>query len=96
MGTYEPPCSEAGSLITPGQEEFIAPGVRGYAIQQGETVYIPLIIAENEGSGEVGKFLDSLSRRCVIPNVTSPRLAAMLMRRGFAPTYDEGVDIWKR
>jgi hypothetical protein len=94
--SYEPPCTEVGKELIPGQEDVIAPGVLGYAIQQGETIFIPLIIAENEGSGDVGRFLDSLSGRCVVPCVTSPRLAAMLIRRGFSPEFDGGVDIWKR
>ena len=94
-GMYEPPLSEEGSLCTIGQEPELAPGVRGYALPVGDKIFIPLIIADHEGSGKVGQFLDSLSPRCVIPNVTSPRLAGMLARRGWVPRFDE-VDLWSR
>ena len=94
---YEPPCTEAGSPLIPGQEPVLAPGVRGYAILDKETIYIPLIVADKEGSGDVGRFLDSLSPRCVIPNLTSSRLKGMLLRRGWACSYDnDNVDIWQR
>jgi hypothetical protein len=95
-GTYEPPCSEEGSILIPGQEDLLAPGVRGYALRARGLIYIPLIIAEKEGSGDVGRFLDSLSPNCVIPTVTSPRLGGMLIRRGFAPTHDGETDVWRR
>jgi hypothetical protein len=96
-GNYEPPLSRENSPLIPGQEELIAPGVRGYAIL-GETgkINIPLVIAEREGSGDVGRFIDSLSSRCVFPCVISLRLALMLFRRGFAPRFDGEVDIWER
>jgi hypothetical protein len=98
---YEPPVVKVGSPLIPGQEGSLAPGVRGYAVLDGDVIAIPLIIAETEGSGAVGKFLDSLSPRCVIPCVTSPRLMGMLARRGWIPTWEkqdsgEEVDIWKR
>jgi hypothetical protein len=93
---YEPPLSKEGSPLIPGQEGLLAPGVRGYAILADGKICIPLIIAEREGSGDVGRFLDSLSPRCVVPNVTSPRLAGMLMRRGFAPRHNDLVDVWER
>lgn len=94
--SYEPPCIEEGSEIVFGQESILAPGVSGYAIHSDGTVFIPLISADKEGSGDVGRFLDSLSPRCVIPNVTSNRLKGMLERRGFSPEYNGEVDIWKR
>jgi hypothetical protein len=93
---YEPPCTKAGSPLIPGNEGRLAVGVRGYAIKEGEVIYIPLICAEKEGSGDVGRFLDSLSPRCVVPNVTSPRLRGMLERRGWTSEHDGEVDIWKR
>lgn len=95
-GNYEPPLSQEGAVLIPGQEEEIGPGVMGYALAVKGKIYIPLIIAEKEGSGDVGRFLDSLSSRCVIPSVFSPRLAGMLLRRGFAPRREDGCDIWER
>lgn len=95
-GSYEPPCTKAGSPLIPGNEGQLAPGVRGYAILERWTIYIPLIYAEKEGSGDVGRFLDSLGSRCVVPNVTSARLRGMLERRNFAPEYRGEVDIWRR
>lgn len=92
---YEPPLSEMGSSCVPGEEELIAPGVRGYAVESKGKIGIPLIIAEKEGNGDVGRFLDSLSPRCVIPSVTSPRLMGMLARRGWIPAFEE-TDIWSK
>ena len=96
-GNYEPPLSVEGSPCLPGQEELLAPGVRGYAlVSETGKINIPMIIAEIEGSGDVGRFLDSLSSRCVIPNVISLRLMLMLFRRGFAPRFDGEIDFWER
>jgi hypothetical protein len=96
IGNYEPPTVVAGTPCTFGGEGLLAAGVRGYAIEENGRIFIPLIIAEHEGNGDVGRFLDSLSPRCVIPNLTSPRLMGMLSRRGFIPDWSEGVDIWSK
>lgn len=61
----------------------LAPGVRGFAEYRGDEIYIPLIVAEVKGNGDVGRFLDGLTPRCVIIEVTSPRLEEMLKRRGW-------------
>lgn len=96
MGTYEPPCTEEGTELIPGKEEYLAPGVLGYAILKDNRILIPLIYAKKEGTGDVGRFLDSLSPRCVIPNVTSPRLMGMLARRGYLPVFGGEVICWER
>jgi hypothetical protein len=101
-GTYEPPPSRLGAILIPGREPWLAPGVRGYAVEHRGRIYIPLIAAEKEGSGDVGRFLDSLSPRCVFSCVTSERLRGMLERRGFAMTLEqdffggEPVDVWRK
>ena len=68
-------------------------------------LYVPIIEAERPGSGDVGRYLDSLprDRRVVIPNVMSERLAGMLERRGFTLTtewapapFEEWVPVWER
>lgn len=83
----------------------LAPGVRGYTVDMGEQgLYIPLIDAEAPGSGDVGRYLDSLpkDRRVVVPNVISARLAGMLDRRGFvvvqewAEQFGEYVECYVR
>lgn len=83
----------------------LAPGVRGYTVDLGERgLYVPLIEAENPGSGDVGRYLDSLprDRRVVVPNVVSARLLGMLQRRGFsavmewAEDFGEFVECWER
>lgn len=80
--------------------DLLAPGVRGYAIENDGLIYIPLINAETEGAGDVGRFLDSLSPRCLIVNVTSRRLKGMLERRGWTCkmeiTQDGPVDLWSK
>ncbi|HEY7195468.1 MAG TPA: hypothetical protein VH439_17125 [Gemmatimonadales bacterium] len=98
---YEPPCSPARTLMIRGREPLLAPGVRGYAFRVRDRIEIPIIIAEHEGSGDVGRFLDSLSPRCVIPCVISYRLIYMLARRGWAPNFEPDedggeIDVWVR
>ena len=79
----------------------LAHGVRGYAIKHKGSVYIPLIEAITPGSGDVGRFLDSLPgdfKQVKIPNVMSPQLRGMLERRGFRLSWEypqgEKVDVW--
>jgi hypothetical protein len=88
---------EDPNLIEIGNEPFIAPGVRGYTVDNGRKgLYVPLVIAENEGSGDVGRYLDSLpkDRRVVFPNVLSKRLVGMLSRRGFTRGSEWGGEMW--
>lgn len=61
----------------------LAPGVLGFAFMRDNEIHIPVVVAVTEGSGDVGRFLDSLSERCVVVSVVSTRLAGMLERRGF-------------
>jgi hypothetical protein len=95
---YEPPLSEQ----PPGLKAWcagvlpLAPGVFGYAYMEGEEIWIPLIMAEKKGAGDVGRFLDNLSPRCVIVDVTSKRLEAMLIRRGWKKRLGTEHDTWRR
>ena len=72
--------------IVPGHEPVLAAGVRGYKLWSRGELYVPLIIADRPGNGDVGRFLDALPKDRVVkvPTVTSARLAGMLARRGFA------------
>lgn len=100
VGQYEPPCVDASQVFNRTYEQQLAPGVRGFAFRLGDMVCIPMIVAEREGSGDVGRFLDVLSPRCVIVGVTSPRLTAMLVRRGYVRelwfVFGEMNDAWRR
>lgn len=77
--------TEVGSVMAIGEEPQLAPGVRGILLDLPRGVIIPAIFAEKEGSGDVGRYLDSLPKdRCVVfPTVLSRRLRGMLLRRGF-------------
>lgn len=88
--TYEPPLSENGTLLKDLGK--LAPGVLGYAVLHEGRIYIPVIKSAKEGNGDVGRFLDSLSPRCVVANVTSSRLRGMLERRGWRETTEETPD----
>ena len=83
----------AGSPCVPGREGHLAPGVRGYALRAHGAVYIPLIVAECEGRGDVGRFLDRLPAHTTfrIPAVVSGRLRGMLERRGWAVRHEDNV-----
>jgi hypothetical protein len=77
--------------MTPGDaaqamgEQQLAPGVHGWYFDTPEGIYIPVITADNPGSGEVGKYLDSLpcNRDIKFSTVLSAKLRGMLLRRGF-------------
>jgi len=102
LKAYEPPTCMLGAPCNPGSLELLAPGVHGYAVPSEDEIFIPMIIAEKEGSGDVGRFLDVLSRRCVVVNVTSSRLEGMLVRRGWKkvmatdPDLGGEIDEWRR
>jgi hypothetical protein len=69
----------------------LAPGVLGYTVDMPDgSLNIPLIQAEHEGSGEVGRWIDALpvNRRIVFPTVISARLQGMLERRGYHPEQE--------
>ena len=84
------------------QLDQLAPGVSGYTSEVGEALLVPVIIADKEGNGDVGRYLDTLPRdRWVIfPTVLSARLAGMLERRGFYPgqvdTGEEMIEAYLR
>lgn len=78
------------------QTTKLAPGVRGFTFKKNNVIFIPLIVAEKEGSGDVGRFLDRLSPRCVIMDVTSGRLEGMLIRRGWTQLKVGRNDYWCR
>ncbi len=96
--TYEPPLLPEGARFTIDRFEdlVLAPGVRGFAVERGGLIWIPLIIAHEEGRGDVGRLLDSLSSRCRIVTVTSDRLEGMLRRRGWTREYGAVEDLAAR
>jgi hypothetical protein len=92
-------------LIDPGKSSHaLGPGVFGYSVETPDGLYIPVVQAQREGQGDVGRWLDSLptDRRIVFASVFSPRLAGMLERRGwtfvseFDPRTGEDVPCWER
>jgi hypothetical protein len=72
-------------LLASQPKTTLAPGVVGFLDDYGVEVRVGLIIAVDEGSGAVGRFLDSLpgDRKVRVENVVSGRLAGMVQRRGF-------------
>jgi len=100
LAVYEPPLSPefAATYDFWGcGDRPLAPGVKGLAYEKDGLIMIPLITAECEGSGDVGRMLDRLSSRCRIVTVTSTRLAGMLVRRGWKKHDSlEFGDMWER
>lgn len=99
---YEPPTV---SQPYEGNPYLLAEGVIGVAIESEGTIYIPYIEAIQRGNGDVGRFISSLSSRCVFTTVTSLRLEEMLKRRGWVLSIERLVDpnygdaearIWRR
>lgn len=72
-------------------ETVLAPGVHGHLFDTPEGLYVPIITADEPGTGDVARFLDSLPRdkRVVFPSVWSLRLREMLLRRGFRDAVED-------
>jgi hypothetical protein len=91
-----------GDELILGEEPELAPGVRGYSVDVDGELYIPLVIAEKPGNGDVGRFLNSLPVDKIVkfPNVLNRRLAGMLHRRGFVTHVEDSelglVKVWVR
>lgn len=97
LSTYEPPVSTHPMPSRAWhQTTQLAPGVRGFTFEKEGILFIPLIVAEKEGNGDVGRFLDRLSMRCLIMEVTSDRLRGMLERRGYVKIEIEQHNFWSR
>ena len=80
--------------IAMGETE-LAPGVWGYTVENEQGLWVPIINAENPGSGDVSRYLDGLpkDRPVHFPCVISERLAGMLLRRGFVGEPLEDDDL---
>lgn len=78
---------EMGARVYCGEEPVLGPGVRGALFDGPEGVVVGLVIADNEGSGEVAAWLDSLpkDRRITFLEVLNGKLEQMLLRRGYVP-----------
>lgn len=72
----------------------LAVGVRGFTFLRYGYIVIPYIVAERPGNGDVGRFLDRLSCRCMFIEVKSERLQGMLVRRGWKKAMFDGIDRW--
>lgn len=96
--------TQIGTVMSVGEEPLLGPGVRGVLFDRPDGVFIPSIYAEKEGSGDVGRYIDSLpkDRRVVFSTVLSPRLRGMLLRRGYRdvvlvdPDWEESYDALER
>ncbi len=84
--------------LDPRNPGVLAPGVQGYTVRTNGTLYVPLVIADRPGNGDVGRFLDSLPLELpiVVPGVVSQRLASMLFRRGYRVGWEwfESAEEW--
>lgn len=68
------------------RDVLVAPGVLAWVFDKGAAgIEVKHVLSVREGSGDVGRWIDSLApcRKIVVPNVTSPRLMGMLTRRGY-------------
>lgn len=86
----------------------VAPGVRGEVVERQVPVvgrdlkgldrytFVNIVVAEREGNGDVGRWLDSLPRDhvVIVTSVISERLKGMLERRGF--TFNRYGDQYER
>jgi hypothetical protein len=63
----------------------VAPFVRAIVIKDGDVTWIPMVWSDREGRGHVSHWIDTLprKRKIVFPNMTSPKLLAILYRRRF-------------
>lgn len=102
IGYLPPLVSESKALhaIFYNEQSELYPGVQGMAFENGAEIWIPFIRAKQEGSGQVGKFLDALDARCCVIEVCSKRLVGMLERRGWVRTMETfgraKIDVWRK
>ncbi len=83
--------------------EDLAPGVKGYTIVRGDTVYLPMIEVQDEGKGKCQAYLESLEKQykvVKVPNVLSGILLHILKKRGYklsleySEEFQEMVEVW--
>lgn len=86
----------------------LAPPLQGYiCYEEISRVYLPAIASLEPGKGHVGRYLSVLQDtydEVIVPGVVSPKLAGMLMRRGYkieshwAREIEEHVDcfVWRK
>lgn len=91
-----------------GMLERLAPGIRGHFFQtEHKGVYIPTLLSDKEGKGNVGIYIDHLKEKhsqIRFPNVSNPILSGMLQRRGFIQKREyvpllkthANVHVWKQ
>lgn len=96
---YEPPLAADDGRSWPAPLDSVyelAQGVDGYAVDLGSGfIEIRVIMAQQQGDGAVGQFIDSVSPRVVFPLVVSGRLRGMLERRGWRKVVTaNGADVW--
>lgn len=80
----------AGRRTPFGTLRQLAPGVLGCIEDKGDCLVVIWLEAEEEGSGDVGRWLDRLdpATAVIVMEVLSERLRGMLTRRGFTPVED--------
>lgn len=84
--------------------DSLAHQVSGILYKEPDGWYLPLVISEDPGKGNMAAFLDSLPQdtRVVFPVVVNKKLEAMLLKRGFkmahvwSDAWGEYVDIMER
>jgi hypothetical protein len=84
--------------------QSLAPGVHGVIEERSDGLYVPLIVADHPGHGDVGRYLNSLphDRKVVVPMVVNERLRGMLARRGFVrrivyePVIEQYIEVFVR
>lgn len=85
--------------------EEIGKASGGWAVEHEDgSIYVPVVMMDEQGKGHGGRFLDALptDRTIKFPNVISDVLAGMLERRGFtvihgwADEFDEWCPVYIR
>lgn len=72
-------------LALSGDEEDLAPGVKGIVFEEAGILYIGVLAATTPFNGDVGRYLDSIpkSKTVRVMDVMEPILEGMLERRGY-------------
>jgi hypothetical protein len=98
---------QPANRLLKGQLEELAPGLRGYTVEVDGALYIPMVMADEPGSGALSAYLDSLPHDKTIkfPTVISRILREALERRGYVervervkdgPLAGEIAQVWVR
>ena len=78
--------SKEGTKIKMGEEFF--PGLDGYAMEENNTIFIPVVSARKKGNGDFSKLLkelDECGKKVCFSATFNPKIIIILLAHGYKP-----------